>query len=378
MQKLSPSTLDNISQCPCFEYRPYTPNSGGAADEGIMLHEALLTGDDDALNEEQVRTLEITRDFCKAQLTAYLNWTDTPVAQRIELHEQKLAGSLGLRGLMDKCYASLASRKALVADFKSGRLGLIAEAKDSLQGACYVDMVFHRYPGLIDSVTFALISPRTNEVSTHEYHYTEWESIKERIQKVIDSAEYPFKRPRFHEVLCSKCRWFSTCPTANRALVPVVEQTVSIPASILTKPVEELTETELAQNRAAADLFAAWSDLRKKAVDARVMQEGLELEGYTKVRKSGAPFIPADRAAEAWELLKSDLTPEMFVAACGRPSLNKLVEQLADDALGATLDERKKKAREHLFDVLEDVVQQSQSSEYLRRRAKLDLRLLGG
>lgn len=378
MAKISPSTLDNLSICPCFEYKPYEPGSGNAAEEGSLMHSSLETGDDSDLTEEQIRTVEKTRDLCKALLTGYLDWDSTPIEKRIELHEQKMQGSFRYRGLIDRCYVSLHSRKALILDFKTGRLGLIRDAKDSFQLKAYSDLLWFRYPGMIDEIMVVLSAPRTNETSDHVYHYTEWESIKEQIQKVIDSAEYPFHSPQFHEVLCSKCRWFSTCPAANRALVPVIEQTVSIPASLLTKPVEQLTETELAQNRAAADLFAAWSDLRKKAVDARVMQEGLELEGYTKVRKSGAPFIPADRAAEAWELLKSDLTPEMFIAACGKPSLNKLVEQLADDALGATLDERKKKAREHLFDVLEDVVQQSQSSEYLRRRAKLDLRLLGG
>jgi len=376
--RISPSLLDNISVCPCFEYKPYEKTGDSAADEGILLHKALETDEDGELNEEQLRTVEKTRELCKAIQTGWLAWDTAPVDKRIELHEQKLQSSFAYRGLMDRVYVNLAARRAFITDMKTGRLGLIRDAKDSFQLMAYSDMIFLRYPGLVDEIMVVLSSPRTNETSDHIYHYTEWESIKERIQKVIDSAEYPFKQPRFHEVLCPKCKWFSSCPQANKALVPVVEQTVSIPASILTKPVEELTETELAQNRAAADLFAAWSDLRKKAVDARVMQEGLELEGYTKVRKSGAPFIPADRAAEAWELLKSDLTPEMFIAACGRPSLNKLVEQLADDALGATLDERKEKAREHLFDVLEDVVQQSQSSEYLRRRAKLDLRLLGG
>jgi len=40
--------------------------------------------------------------------------------------------------------------------------------------------------------------------------------------------------------------------------------------------------------------------------------------------------------------------------------------------------ERKRHAKEHLFELIEEVVQQQRSSEYLRRKAKLDLKLIGG
>jgi hypothetical protein len=376
--RVSPSLLDNLSFCPCFQYKPYEEGSGGAADEGVLLHKALETGEDDDLNAEQTRTLEKTREFCQAQLTAFLDWDNTPMAERIEIHEQKLTGTHGLRGLMDRCYSSLKTRKALIVDLKTGRLGLIREAADSLQLAAYADMLWVRYPGLLDEIKVALVSPRTNEVSAHVYRYDEWDSIIERISAVIASADHPFKQPSFHEVLCAKCNWFSACPAASKAIVPVVSQGAAVELSILTKPVEELTIEELAQNRAASDLFGAWAELRKKAVDERTMTEGLDLPGYTKVKKDGSPFVPAEQTASAWELVKDLLTPEQFIVACGKPNLGKLVEQLADDCLGEDLAERKAKAREELFDRLEPVIQQSKGSSYLRRRAKLDLKLLGG
>ena len=65
------------------------------------------------------------------------------------------------------------------------------------------------------------------------------------------------------------------------------------------------------------------------------------------------------------------------LASCGKINLGKLVDQLADDCLGETLAERKAKARDELFGRLEEVIAQSQGTSYLRRKAKLDLRLLG-
>ena len=126
------------------------------------------------------------------------------------------------------------------------------------------------------------------------------------------------------------------------------------------------------------DLLEAWVELRKPQIDARVFGEGLDLPGYTKVKKDGAPFIPAEKSGAAWELLRADLTPEQFIAACGKPSLSKLVDQLADACPAESLADRKAQARERLFTLCEELVQQSKPTEYLRRRAKLDLKLLGG
>ena len=377
MAKISASMLDNLEQCPCFEYKPYEGKGGDAAEEGRIMHKALETGEDDDLSLEQVRTLEKTRELCRALLVGFLDWDSAPAEKRLELHERKLPDSFGRRCLMDKCYVNLHARKALVVDLKTGRAGIIKEAKDSLQLANYADVVWTAYPGLIDEVMVVLSSPRTNEKSSHVYAYGDWEDIRERITKVAAGADHPFKQPRFHEVLCTKCRWFGECPATAKTLAPVVEQTVSIPVSMLLRPVETLTIEELAQNRAVADLFEKWSEVRKKAIDDRVAAERLELPGYTRVQKDGSPFIPAEKTGVAWELVKDLLTPEQFLAACTKPSLSKLVDQLADDCLGETLAERKTKAREELFSRLEGVIAQSAGSSYLRRKAKLDLRLLG-
>ena len=377
MARISPSLLDNLAACPCFEYKPYEEGTNNAAEEGTLLHKALETGEDDDLNGEQQRTVEKTRELCRALLTGFLDWESAPIEKRIELHEQKLPDSFKRRGMMDRCYVSLASRKALVIDLKTGRAGLIKDAKESLQLANYADMVWVRYPGLVDEVMVVLSSPRTNETSRHVYKYEEWEEIRERIQKVAADADHPFKQPRFHEVLCQKCRWFSECPAASKTLAPPVASAVSLPLSVLLRPIGELTVDELAQNRAAADLFEKWAEVRKEAIDARVEAERIALPGYTRVQKDGAPFIPSDKTEMAWGLVKDLLSPEQFLAACGKPSLPKLVDALADDCLGESLAERKTRAREELFSRLEGVIAQSAGSSYLRRKAKLDLRLLG-
>jgi CRISPR/Cas system-associated exonuclease Cas4 (RecB family) len=377
MPRISPSLLDNYSICPAFTYREYENTGNDAAAEGTLIHSALETDDDSDLTSEQQRVLEKTREVIQAQLIGYLDWENCPVHQRIELHEQKLTGSFGLRGKMDRAYCNLYNRKALCLDLKTGRNGLIRGAADSLQMAAYGDLLFTLYATHIDEVKVGLVSPRTNEVDFHVYSFADWEDLRDRIKTVMDSVDDPFKSPAPSDALCPKCAHFARCPAVQKSLTPPVSKTLSIPVSLLLKPVSDLTVDELAQNRAAADLFEKWSEVRKRAIDARAEAEKLELPGYVRVQRDGAPFVPTEKTAVAWELVKDLLAPEQFLASCGKISLGKLVEQLADDCLGETLAERKAKARDELFGRLEEVIAQSQGSSYLRRKARLDLRLLG-
>lgn len=379
MPRLSPSTLDYYSKCPCFSFKPFD-REGSAAEEGTTMHKAFETGDDAELGEEQRRRVEQTRELVEAQKTSYLGWSDSdPVNFRMH-HEERMKTSSGLSGRMDRCYVNLKDRKALVFDSKYGRAGLIAEAEDSFQMKNYFDIVMNAYPGLVDEVRCVLGSPRTNEVSIHDFKADDWPRVKAEIDAVIASVENPFKHPTPHDAICSKCTYIDSCPALKpQVLAPVLEKAVALPHQVLLKPVEELTTEEMAQNKAFMDLLSAWIEAREPKIQERVFAERLELPGYTKVRKEGAPFIPVDKIGLAWERMKSNLTPEQFISACGKPSLSKLVETLADDMPGESLAERKEAARVLLFDRLEaEVIQQMKGSEYLRRKAKLDMKLIGG
>lgn len=377
MPRISPSSLDYYRACPCFKFKEFK-REGSAAEEGTKMHAAFETGEDDELNDEQRRRVEQTRQLIDAQKTSYLGWRDDDPAGFRMHHEEKMKLSSGLSGKMDRCYVNLKDRKALVFDSKYGRLGLIAEASDSMQMLAYADIVFYRYPGMIDEVRCVLGSPRTNELSVHDYKVSEWEGIQKQIQAVIDEVEDSFKKPRMNDAVCCKCDLIDRCPLAKKdAIVPAAETALGIPAHVLLKPVEDLDARELAVNRAMIDLLEAWAEKRKPMVDQRVFQEGIDLPGYTKVRKEGSPYIPADMTGRAWELLRDELTVEQFVSACGKPSLSKLIDQLAEHVPGDSLSDRKEAARAHLFEKVEEIVQQMKSSEYLRRKAKLDLRLIG-
>ena len=188
MPRLSPSNLDYYATCPCFAFKPFE-QKGSAAEEGTKMHKALEDSDDADLTPEQLMQVERTRQLVEAQKTSYLDWKDDdPINYRTH-HEERLKTSFGLTGKMDQCFVNLKLRRALVFDAKYGRLGLIADAKDSLQMACYFDLVMFRYPGLVDEVRCVLNAPRTYEASTHDFKASDWDSVKERIGKVMFDVE---------------------------------------------------------------------------------------------------------------------------------------------------------------------------------------------
>ena len=376
--KISPSTLDYYAACPCFQFRPFEVK-GSAAEEGTKMHKAFEDDDDSELTEEQRRRVQQTRQLVEAQKTSFLDWKDDdPINYRTH-HEERMRMSLGLTGKMDKAFVNLKLRRALVFDSKYGRLGLIADAKDSLQMASYFDLIMFRYPGLVDEVRCILNAPRTYEVSSHDYLSGDWPQVKTNIQSVIDRVEDPFKLPCLNDVICAKCAHLDRCPAVKKdAIVPAAETRLAMSMHTLLKPVEALDVTELAQNRAMLDLLASWIDVRKPAIDARVFGEALDLPGYTKVSKEGSPFIPAEKTGRAWELLQNQITQEQFIGACGKPSIGKLIEAIAADVPATSAAEAKELARQRLFDLVEEVVEKSKPSVYLRRKAKLDLKLIGG
>jgi hypothetical protein len=295
----------------------------------------------------------------------------------VELHEQKLKSSFGYNGKMDRCYVNLVSGKGMCVDMKQGRAGLIADAIDSFQMMAYFDIMAVRLPGLLKEVRVMLSSPRTNEVSSHDYSIDDLPRVRAMIQKVIDDAEDPLKEPRFSDSLCPKCQNLDRCRVAKKdVLAPLSATALAISPELLLKPVDQLTVQELAENRAAMDLLENWAAVRKPAIDQRIFTENLEIPGYARVTKNGAPFIPAEMSTRAWELLKGDLTPEEYISVCGKPKLGSIIELLANGQPGESLADRMEAAKIHMFDVLEEITACSKSSQYLRRKSKLSSKLL--
>ena len=368
---LSPSKYDALSYCPCFSYPPYESD---AASEGTLLHESFESGDVEELNDEQARVVAKANEALESLKTGWLGWNPDDRVGFREHNEERVKNSLGHSGAMDRCLVAIERKRAIVADLKTGRLGLIADAKESLQLAGYVDATFGMYPDL-EEVMALLISPRTNELESHIYLNSDRQGIHDRLQKMADGAENPFKKPRVHDILCKKCHYLATCPAANVALQPAADAALSFPVHELLKPVADLDETGISRNLAMIDLLVEYGKARKPLLVERVFAEGLEVPGYSKREREGSAFVAAEDTGSAYEKLRGAMPVEDFLKCVGKVSLTKLAEALAVDGADSKAA-AKREARQAVEDALGELVQRGNPVKFLQRSAKLSSELL--
>ena len=372
--RLSPSKYDALNQCPCFAYADNDGTPNPAAEEGTQLHSALETGNTEGLTEEQAGVIARTQEAMEALKVGWLGWNpDDRVNFRCH-NEERVKNTLNHSGAMDQCYVSLVKQRALIGDLKTGRLGLIAEAADSYQMAGYADAVFRMYESL-EEVMVALISPRTNELSTHTYKAEDRPRIHNMLAELERRVDNPFKKPQVHDILCGKCKYLSSCPAASAVVEPGISFALSFPTSTLLAPVEELSAEEISKNLAMIDLIAKYAEARKPLLTQRVFTEGLEVPGYSKREREGNAYVSAEDTVAAFDKLRGAMTVEDFVACCGKPSLSKLTEKLMIDD-GGSKAAAKREARQGLEDALGDLLRHGNPVQFLQRSAKLNSELL--
>ena len=338
------------------------------------MHGSFDSGETDELNDEQVRVVAKANEALDSLKTGWLGWLDDDRVNFRSHNEERVKNSLGHSGAMDKCLVAIARKRAIVADLKTGRLGLIADAKESLQLAGYVDATFGMYPDL-EEVMAVLISPRTNELESHVYVNSDRQSIHDRLQKMADGAENPFKKPKVHDILCKKCQYLATCPAANVALQPAADAALSFPVHELLKPVTDLDETGISRNLAMIDLLVEYGKARKPLLTERVFSEGLEVPGYSRREREGNAYVAVENTGSAYEKLRGAMPVEDFLKCVGKVSLAKLAEALAIDGADSKAA-AKREARQAVEDALGELVQHGNPVKFLQRSAKLSSELL--
>lgn len=301
--KISPSKLQYLSLCPCFEF---TESQGpGAADEGTRMHKAVETGDLTSLETEEE----------KAQVQKVLNLlmvmrADLP-ADKIEFQELavKIPGPWGqMRGTLDHAVYVPSTRKAVISDWKMGRLGLPTGAEDSLQLRAYALGFLTRAEQegwAVDELLVQLVAPRTNDVDTHVYKGSDLQSMIDSIAAVVARAEDSFKKPVSADPeACAHCANSSRCPAMSKSVAVWTPQVAAEynDLSDVVAPVETMSPGAMARFMAVSSALDEWREQRKKAVLARVLEEGLDVPGYQIVSRAGNTKIE-DPASAAQRML---------------------------------------------------------------------------
>tara|TARA_B100001175_G_scaffold317444_1_gene334396 strand:- start:989 stop:2107 length:1119 start_codon:yes stop_codon:yes gene_type:complete len=318
--ELGPSTLKYVEICPGYRSSNET---NVFAEEGTMLHTAAETGDLSGLNEEQTEAVVL----CLKYLEPYES-----IADKI-LKELKVpiryAGKKGIFGSVDRTI--IKGTHVEVADFKFGR-SEIDGADINIQGQAYLLGVMDKYPQL-QTATVHFIIPRRDEIHTHDYTRADMDTIRLRIQVIVEKAqsETPDLRPNTEG--CRFCKHRLSCTALSDKLLPVAKKYAPTVEDFELELMDNYDPALIEDNAVLAkmlnvgNVIDAWSKAARAEAIRRAEEEGEEIPGYDlRWRNPTAKF---DSAQDVFDSLSDLFDPEEFMRACNI-SLSKLAKLYAE------------------------------------------------
>lgn len=352
-KKGRPSGYKNIEVCPAFEQDENRPEHAVTA-EGTLLHAALETGDLRGLNEDQIRLVEMCRDF-----------VNTVVPEdAVRKNELKLPIAHGDKGTCD--LVALKGPVAWLIDYKTG-FNLQTPAVDNPQAQAYVLGLFQVFPYLL-TVHAYFLYPRIDQISTHTFHRKDANAIVARLTllKERQAAATP-ETCNYVPDICVYCKRLGKCPTAARALLPLARKyNEAHDATVLPEvPDFSVVTDPHAWSRllnAAPIMEAMAESIRHHAREFR-LGTGTEIPGWTmRTRKSKASIISP---LTAWEVAKEHgVTQEQYLAAC-TVSAKQLLDAVRENAPRGQKEKKATELENKLCD--SGALELGQETQYMAR-----------
>lgn len=322
-----PSSLNYKRVCPAFRNRPGTSD---AAEEGELLHRAVETGYDDALDPEQVELVDKVRSFVNGATVGEDVYADH---REIRLNV-RLNNGHDTFGTCDRLMLLGTGRRGLLIDYKFGRLAVPA-AEDNLQGMAYAVGVFQLFPK-VDKLDVIFLLPRRDEVSRAKFTREKLDEYVGTLTDLFDqiTAEDPTRRAN---KACEYCAHAASC----LELAKVTTSVVSVPGELVPPTsmdvslmsAEDIDRFALPMSR----LVTKWAE----AVKARALEllsSGTEMENHG-LQTRRMPRKLLGPITEAWELCeKLGLPLDAFQNSCTL-SVAQLLKEAKRAKLGDITDQ---------------------------------------
>jgi CRISPR/Cas system-associated exonuclease Cas4 (RecB family) len=363
--KYSPSSLEKLELCPCFQQDQTGDQT--AATEGTLIHEAIAESNLDLCPDEFAEAVAQRcidyRDSLITQLDASkANYT---LHNEISVNVANLTrGTVDLLILVEGFIDPISSNfkgpipYATIIDWKTGKFP-VPPADQNIQLQAYALGVLFEHTSLTH-VDAHLVCPRLGHVSQATYTQSDREHIEHRLRLIIDRGEDPNKQPTAYEDACRFCGVKSECPRMTD-LVNDACKKLDLPVQF--QPGTIVSPEDRAKAQVLAGIFEDWANQIRKANAKAVREDGIEIPGFELRSRAGNTSINETRiAAEALLALYPDLNSNE-VLGCAKLSLPKLVE-----AIRAHTGDKKKEARTKLIAELSNVITQGDSITYLQRK----------
>lgn len=322
----SPSSLQNLEACPCFQNRD---SNNAAAVAGTLAHSVTETGEDDQrlsddealraadcldfyerqkqlLEDERNREVKRICESLQGPEDAVINpeWAACEVPTVIDLceaylpvdncvfHEPMLNPASGeiematieatTAGYVDRALINWNRKRAVLLDWKFGAWA-VEEAQTNLQAIAYTLGIFKKYPTL-EEVKFFFKLPQLDLVTEATFTRAQIPNLYLRVQTVVERARVAREKVRGDDFLfatprvpaCNFCANLGRCPKVAEFACKVGAKfhPLEIPSDITPTGLKSPEDTTLGLR--LSQVMAVWAKAFRAQVTERVIGKGDE------------------------------------------------------------------------------------------------------
>ena len=325
--RYSPSKLEGLENCPCFEYKQWDlPEDGEEtpAERGTRLHKAVETEDEKLCKDEA--ELEQVR-MCIGHNQSLLVSSSLPMAgvmkeMRVEIPDLTY-GTADHVVLWGDPWAPV---EADLVDFKFVKTNSISDPKDNLQLSCYAVGLMYKYPALT-TVRARIVAPEVKYVPDPAvFTRDDIPGIEARIRVILADVSDVFKNPRVCD-FCSKCQNAGRCPALGATAV-VTAKALGLPVPDSFSPGSPVTLQDRAIGQFLKGALAEWGDQIGAANTEFVLQTGQDIPGFKLVTRKGS-YALGDEHTVLEILRNNDVSWDVLKPAI-KVSASKLLAALAE------------------------------------------------
>jgi len=367
---VSPSKMELLAGCPCFEQDENNEAIKDAAEEGTLLHKACETNDRSHLETEEQHDMVDRACQYRDDLLAKVQNEDPECWHG---SEYQTTGTL-THGTVDFFIWSKELKKAWAVDYKFGRAE-VDEAPENLQGMSYAHCIFCEFP-FVDEVEVHFVLPRQNDSNDATFsREKDFEEIGKGISHVIERWQDPDKKPTEYEKSCLYCARKAHCSALGRTALQVFTKSTGFPMPSEFAPGSLTSSEDRGRAQVLASVLEDWCKQVKKLNAHHAQATGDIPPGFGLVQKSGRPVIKDVKALCQLVHDKHGLTVEdlmdprnIELESALSISTTKLGKILKD----ADPDLDVKSSLQELYsDAGEEVVARGADVVYLQRRRKV-------
>ena len=203
-------------------------------------------------------------------------------------------------------------------DFKFGR-GEIDDADINIQGQAYLLGVMDKFPEL-KTATVHFIIPRRDEVLTHDYVREDMETIRLRINMIVEKAMLEDADMIPNTEGCRYCKHKLSCSALSEKMLPLAKKySASVNDFEMNlwdnySPAEIEDPDVLGKMMNVSQVVDKWAAAVKKQALKLAVEEGAEIPGYDLNFRAASSKI--EDGQSAYDAINDLLTPDEFMDAC--------------------------------------------------------------